>query len=210
MVVPLLIAGAILLGVVGLRVVGRDLAPSPAEAAVAAAPAEAAVAASSAGPVPEPPAPAVPAADPTPTVTTPSISVAATAGTGRGARDWALVLAEVDRARQAAFAGPDPEALTAADAPGSPALARDEQAVADLAARGHRVDGLVVTVLSTEVVADRGDEVELAVRDRRSAYRLVDEVGDVVAERPPAGERSWRVTLQHTADGWRTAEVLPG
>ncbi|MEZ5115461.1 MAG: hypothetical protein R2737_04255 [Candidatus Nanopelagicales bacterium] len=149
---------------------------------------------------------------------TPLTTVAPTAATTAAvstapsrAGEWRAVLEELDRARLAAFAAADPTLLSGADAPGSPAWDRDRTAVQDLARRGLSVAGLSTRLLRVSPVRSGvgTDRVLLEVRDRRSAYALVDELGTPVVRRPAGPPRAWRVTLVRTGDGWRYHDAVP-
>jgi hypothetical protein len=52
--------------------------------------------------------------------------------------------------------------------------------------------------------------VRLSVIDVMPPYRLVDNGGAVVAERPGRGARSWNVVLARVGDRWLVYDVVRG
>ncbi|MGV1006055.1 MAG: hypothetical protein ACOYEV_15110, partial [Candidatus Nanopelagicales bacterium] len=144
------------------------------------------------------------------------------------APEWAEILPLLDRARVAAYRTGDPDRLTAANAPGSPADVSDRALFRRYAEQGLRVQGMSTqlvavepdTALSAAKEAPAGSVV-LTVADRRSDYQLLDSAGAVIAQYPAAGLRRWRVTVAPSASGapsattaatdsgWRVWEVVP-
>jgi len=142
------------------------------------------------------PAPVAPAV-PTPSVTSPTT-------------DWASTLRALDQARSAAFARGDPAGLRAVYAPGAPALERDQQVLARLTGAGLRAAGLRLAATSVTTAGRSPDRVRLSVTDVMPPYRLVDNGGAVVAERPGRGARSWNVVLARAGDRWLVYDVVRG
>jgi hypothetical protein len=101
----------------------------------------------------------------------------------------------------------DPSMLTAVDAPRSPALAGDRSLIADLTRAGVRPRGLHLVVITAHVISHDVRRMRVLVRDRRSAYDVVDGSGHVVAHRPARGRRSWVIALRRTPAGYRIARV---
>ncbi len=125
------------------------------------------------------------------------------------------VLADLDRARAAAYADPvtgDPDAWAAPacachaeDARRLRALARD-----GLALRSAASTLVAVTVLP--IAADPAtrvgpDAVDALVVDRTSAYTAVDRTGRAVHHWPASGPRSWRIHLIQVAGRWRIGSI---
>ena len=121
--------------------------------------------------------------------------------------DWTAVLHDLDLARAAAFANADPTVLSRVDAPGSPALRTDQDAVRALVAAGVQARGFAVTTSAVEVDSVTATDAVLLVVDRRSGYDLVDSRGAVVAAQPARGDARWRVHLARVAGGWLVADV---
>ena len=121
---------------------------------------------------------------------------------------WSVRLRTLDRARAAAFAAGDSDALDRVYAAGSPALRRDRRAVRHLVAEGLVADGVRLRAVDVRVVSSADDEVRLAVTDELAAYRLLDaRTGEVVERRPGRGRASWLLTLRRLPDGWRVWDV---
>ncbi|TAK69220.1 MAG: hypothetical protein EPO13_08460 [Actinomycetota bacterium] len=123
---------------------------------------------------------------------------------------WVDVLAEIDRAREAAWRSADEGALEGADVPGSAAWVADADAVRTLAANGWRAPGVTTTVSEVAVVSGTAASVVLRVNDVRAAYDVIDRAGAVVGHHPASGPRSWLVSLTRTDQGWRTSAVAAG
>ncbi|MEJ5915404.1 serine/threonine-protein kinase [Pseudokineococcus sp. 1T1Z-3] len=125
------------------------------------------------------------------------------------------------RLRAQALATRDPELLARVVAPGSAAMAADEEALAQLQ-RSGRLEGLDVEVLRVSLVAGQtpgadGSAAPAAgeplsalvdVRTRTPAHRLVGDDGAVLAEVPGADPVDARLRLVDDGEGWRVAEVL--
>jgi hypothetical protein len=131
-------------------------------------------------------------------------TTAATAAPSRVARAL-LVLRRWDRRRATAWSRADPAALSALYTPGSRTGSRD---VADLKRwrrRGLRVVGLRQQVAEARVAPDAHGRLVVVVTDR-----TVDGVAVGAGRRTSVPQSAWathRVSLRHTADGWRVEEV---
>ena len=97
--------------------------------------------------------------------------------------------------------------LSRVDAPGSPALRTDQDAVRALVAARVQARGFAVTTSAVEVDSLTATDAVLLVVDRRSAYDLVNSRGVVVAAQPARGDARWRVHLVRVAGGWLVADV---
>lgn len=117
---------------------------------------------------------------------------------------WTAVVDRLDRARAAALAGTGP--LSAADAPGSPALLADSRTAAALRARAP---GTVppVPVVAAVAVVRAGPTTMLRVTDSLPAYVYRDGAGRPLGSVPARGPRTWTVTVVRTAAGWRVRQV---
>ncbi len=130
-----------------------------------------------------------------------------TAPTATSPPGWAQLLDDLDSARAAAFADADDHALSSADAPGSPAMARDLAAVRALAAHGVQAKGFRITVLSVRALSVGPQVAVLDVTDRRAGYDLVDGTGAVVSSQPARGPARWLVDLVRSRSGWLVRDV---
>jgi hypothetical protein len=133
----------------------------------------------------------------------PSVSVA------RGP-DWRAVLTSLDQARSAAFASPDVAALTAVDAPASPAYRFDAAAVSSLRARGWHAVGLRLVLESVAVESASPRRAVLRVTDRLLPYELRNAGGTAASNVPGRGSAAHRielVALGAGGSGWRVAGV---
>lgn len=118
--------------------------------------------------------------------------------------DWAAVVGALDRARVAGLAGAGP--MTAADAPGSPALAADTATAAALRDKAPRT--VPPTPVVTAVALVRGGPTTLLrVTDTLSAYDYRDATGRALGSVPARGPHTWTVTLVATPVGWRVRQV---
>lgn len=125
--------------------------------------------------------------------------------------DWWAVLAELDMRRSTALAAVDLDSLAEHALPGSPAWDADAALLADLQEQGLRPEGLTSRVLAVERVERQGVRAQVQIVDQRSAYTLVDALGEVVDRVEAAPRATWSVSLQQReADrGWRIVEVIP-
>ncbi|HYN75293.1 MAG TPA: hypothetical protein VEV13_03770 [Candidatus Limnocylindria bacterium] len=125
----------------------------------------------------------------------------------RAEPDWAAVLGALDEARGRALAAADVSLLTAVDAAGSEASARDRALVAELRRRGVTAQGWSTVISSARPLSASSRHVVLSVRDTASTYVLRTASGVVVARRPARDLTTWTVRLAATADGWRVTSV---
>lgn len=120
------------------------------------------------------------------------------------APDWAAVVGRLDRARSAALAGSGP--MTAADAPGSPALEADLATAAALLTAAPRTVPPTPVVRHVTVLRP-GRVTTLQVTDTLRAYDYRNAAGRVVGSVPARGPHTWTVTVVTTPDGWRVREI---
>ena len=105
----------------------------------------------------------------------------------------------------------DVGALATVEVLGSPAHTADAAILADLAARGLRVEGLSVTVAGAELVTTEGAQARVAVTSATSGYRLLRADGTTESTVAAGGQRTVVLQLELTSDGLRVADVLaPG
>ena len=105
----------------------------------------------------------------------------------------------------------DAGALATVEVLGSPAHTADAAILADLAARGLRVEGLSVTVAGAELVTTEGAQARVAVTSATSGYRLLRADGTTESTVAAGGQRTVVLQLELTSDGLRVADVLaPG
>jgi hypothetical protein len=124
--------------------------------------------------------------------------------------DWAEVLRTLDSRRDQAFADAEPSVLRKVYAPGSAVLERDAAALERLRDRGLRASGLSLQIVDVGVRDLDAGRVELLVRDRLPAYRLVGRSGAARGSAPGRGEADWFVTVvpaAGTAGEWRIASI---
>lgn len=125
------------------------------------------------------------------------------------ATDWAAVLAALDSGRRQALASGDRDALARWVDPAGAAWARDAALLARLAGSGARLSGGEVVLEEARLLRADANRVVLAVRDRRTAYDVVQ--GGTTTHVPERTASWWTVTLTPMpaldSDGWRIAEV---
>jgi hypothetical protein len=118
---------------------------------------------------------------------------------------WAVRLAELDRAREHAFAAADPSLLDAVYAPGSDGRRADAHVIEAYQRRGGRVVGAELRVLSCRTLRDGRDRVHLEVVDQLGTARV--EWDDGTTTHLPRDRPSRReIALVRTPQGWRIAE----
>ncbi|WP_409331263.1 serine/threonine-protein kinase [Trujillonella humicola] len=120
--------------------------------------------------------------------------------------DWVAVLTELYARRADAFTRADAAALDAVYTPGSPLRAADEQAVARLAAAGHRLTGYAPRVEGPAQVTGSGDLVRVEVRDGWAGYAVVaagDPDGRPLLQAPGRSPAPVVLELVRTSEGWR-------
>ncbi|MDQ1642788.1 MAG: hypothetical protein QOJ90_2139 [Actinomycetota bacterium] len=123
------------------------------------------------------------------------------------APDWPALLTELDTRRSAAFASGDARRLDGVDAPGSPALRRDQALLSRLGAEGLTAGGVRLRASSVRLTRGTGIRAELTVVDSLLPYWLVAKDETVATARPGRGPQRWSVTLARVSAGWRVFDV---
>jgi hypothetical protein len=121
--------------------------------------------------------------------------------------DWAGVLDMLDATRAAAFATPDTALLEDVYAPGASGLAVDRALVEELAAAGHRAEGVRHDVRAVDELEVSAASARLRVVDRLGGYVVRDSAGAVVQRSATRPDAAYVVELARTADGWRLVTV---
>jgi hypothetical protein len=122
-------------------------------------------------------------------------------------RSWGRVWADLDTRRARAFATTDAMLLDQVYLPGCSALPVDLGAVRALAARHVHATGVEHQARTVRAESVAADSVTLLVVDRMRGYDIRDVTGRVLTHVPPRGDRSLRVTLARTRQGWRIAQM---
>ncbi len=152
---------------------------------------------------------ATPSAASAPPSTEPPAAATPVPATGAATTDWAAVLAALDAGRRSALASGDRDALARWVDPAGAAWARDASLLARLAGSGARISGGGIVLEEARLLRADADRVLLAVRDRRTAYDVVQ--GGTTTHVPERAAAWWTVTLTPMpaldGDGWRIAEV---
>lgn len=138
----------------------------------------------------------------------PTAPVAATEGTGSASADPVAAARHLTELRAAVISAGDAAALTSVELLDSRAHAADAAILADLAARGLRIDGLSVEVAGVELVSAADTQVRVAVTSVTSGYRQLRADGTVEAAMPAGGQRTVVLVLELTSDGFRVTDVL--
>ncbi|MDR7255184.1 hypothetical protein J2X46_004186 [Nocardioides sp. BE266] len=120
----------------------------------------------------------------------------------------AVVLAEWDERRAAAWAAGDVTELRSLYADGSRTGAADAKLLRHYLARGLRVEGLTTQVLALEVVDQTGRRLVLEVTDRVVGGSAVGGPTPIALPADRASTR--RVVLVRPAERWLVAEVREG
>jgi hypothetical protein len=107
--------------------------------------------------------------------------------------------------RTEAFAEVDASALCDVYTPTSQVLAEDAELLQLYADAGVHTEGLAFEVVTAEMVSQEGGRVVLEITDRLPPYQLVDDSGEVVAEKEGLPEETWQAELVPAPDasGWR-------
>ncbi|MGZ6827006.1 MAG: protein kinase domain-containing protein [Mycobacteriales bacterium] len=121
--------------------------------------------------------------------------------------DWARVVAGLERAREEAFAGADAGRLLDVYAPASPLLSSDQLAVAALGRAGRTADGVEHEVRGLTPLRVGADRAELSVVEVLGAVAVRDARGRVVSSAPAGPDRTVRMVLTRTPQGWRVLQV---
>jgi len=119
--------------------------------------------------------------------------------------DWTQVVQSLYALRTEAFAEVDASALCDVYAPTSQVLAEDAELLQLYADAGVHTEGLAFEVVTAEMVSQEGGRVVLEITDRLPPYQLVDDGGEVVAEKEGLPEATWQAELVPASDasGWR-------
>jgi hypothetical protein len=119
--------------------------------------------------------------------------------------DWTQVVQSLYVLRTEAFTEVDASALCDVYAPTSQVLAEDAELLQLYADAGVHTEGLAFEVVTAEIVSQEGGRVVLEITDRLPPYQLVDENGEVVAEKEGLPEATWEAELVPASDasGWR-------
>lgn len=114
----------------------------------------------------------------------------------------------LEDARSAAFSNAEVADLDEVYTHASNARGTDEQTVQSMVNRGLHAEGLRMTVASVAVVRrSSARNVTVAVRDRISAYRLVDASGRPAGAGPGRSSRTVVMQLADVAAGWRIVAI---
>jgi hypothetical protein len=116
-------------------------------------------------------------------------------------------VARLDAARSAAFAAGSAARLTAADAPGSAALAADVDAMSIMLSHDGRARGLAPHLYSVTLLDRTGDEAAVRVVDEVPPYDFVTPTGQIIARAPGHGRQVHDVRLRLVSGQWRYAAV---
>ena len=147
------------------------------------------------------------ASEPSPTSSVPVVQ--APSGGSAPATDWAAVLAALDAGRRHALAAGDPDALARWVDPSGAAWARDAALLRRFTTSQAHLTGGEVVLEEVQVQQADAERVLLAVRDRRTAYDVVE--GGTTTHVPERAAAWWTVTLTPLpaldGDGWRIADV---
>lgn len=122
---------------------------------------------------------------------------------------WSTRLAELDHAREAAFASADPVRLDDVYVAGSSGRRADAATIEAYDRRGGRVVGADLRILRCRIVRASRDRVQLEVVDRLARSRVVWDDGtstDLPRDRPTRRV----MTLRRTDAGWRIASSRQG
>ena len=93
-------------------------------------------------------------------------------------------IAQLDAARSRAFAAGVVRLLSAADAPQSPALATDRDAMSIMLSHGGRARGLAPRLVSVTLLSRTGERALVRVIDELPPYDFVTATGHVIARSP--------------------------
>jgi hypothetical protein len=116
-------------------------------------------------------------------------------------------IARLDTSRSAAFAAGSAGRLGAADAPGSPALAADTDAMSMMLGQHARVRGLAPRLVSVTLLSRTGDGAVVRVVDELPPYDFVTPAGKVIARSPGHPRQAHEVRLRLVSGQWRYEAV---
>ena len=132
---------------------------------------------------------------------------------GADAADWLAVVTELDTARAHALSAADPALLDGVYTSSSAQRSADTAVVADLAAKGLRVQDGTHRIISAGIVPPDGAEsttVQVAVVDSMPAHPIVDAAGEPVGQTAARSEERRILVLASTAQGYRIESILAG
>jgi len=132
---------------------------------------------------------------------------------GADAADWLAVVTELDTARAHALSAADPALLDGVYTSSSAQRSADTAVVADLAAKGLRVQDGTHRIISAGIVPPDGSEsttVQVAVVDSMPARPIVDAAGEPVGQTAARSEERRILVLASTAQGYRIESILAG
>jgi hypothetical protein len=129
-------------------------------------------------------------------------------GAGSAAADPVVAARRLTELRAAAIAAGDAGALASVEVIGSRAYTADAAILADLAARGLRIDGLSVEVTGIELVSAADAQARVAVTSATSGYRQLRPDGTIESTVPAGGPRTVVLVLDLTSGGLRVTDVL--
>lgn len=116
-------------------------------------------------------------------------------------------IARLDAARSAAFAAGVPGRLTAADAPDSPALAADVDAMSIMLSHQGRARGLAPRLFTVTLLSRTGDHAVVRVVDELPPYDFVTPAGKIIARSPGHSRQAHEVRLRLVSKQWRYEAV---
>ncbi|HEX5332705.1 MAG TPA: protein kinase [Cellulomonas sp.] len=134
--------------------------------------------------------------------------VAPTEAAGRASADPVVEARRLTELRADVISAGDAGALASVEVLGSPAHTADAAILADLAARGLRIEGLSVAVTGVELVATAGTQAKVAVTSATSGYRLLRADGTTESTVPAGRQRTVVLQLEPASDGLRVTDVL--
>jgi hypothetical protein len=129
-------------------------------------------------------------------------------GAGSASADPVVAARRLTELRAAVIAAGDAGALASVEVIGSRAYTADAAILADLAARGLRIDGLSVEVTSIELVSAADAQARVAVTSATSGYRQLRPDGTTESTVPAGGPRTVVLVLDLTSGGLRVTDVL--
>ena len=129
-------------------------------------------------------------------------------GAGSASADPVVAARRLTELRAEVIAAGDAGALASVEVIGSRAYTADAAILADLAARGLRIDGLSVEVTGIELVSAADAQARVAVTSATSGYRQLRPDGTTESTVPAGGPRTVVLVLDLTSGGLRVTDVL--
>jgi eukaryotic-like serine/threonine-protein kinase len=213
----LLVAGAVIGGVLLGRQAGTDHPATLAGAGEAARPDNAAAVPAPRGPGQEPPARGNSTADPrTSAAPQPDRTATPDGHRSRGAQapaggtveSWQQVLADLDTRRAKAFAESDSDLLRSVYVNGSELMAKDQAEIDKCVRAGCHVEGLTFDIIRLAVVSSGDGRTVLKVVDQMQAYTVVSDTGERT-DQPPGEVTTRQITLQRSPGGrWMISRIV--